>query len=91
MATPWHEREGSEREHGEDKVDSTVKDARFQGGEEGKARRGSLGEAEGSMSGRVDANLSRMICRVLVSLQVWSNLKWKRRLGDEKPTHKMKE
>ena len=35
--------------------------------------------------------LSRTICRVLVSLQVWPNLKWKRRLGDEEPAHKMTE
>ena len=28
---------------------------------------------------------------VLVSLQVWANLKWKKRLGDEEPAHKMKE
>ena len=28
---------------------------------------------------------------VLVSLQVWPNLKWERRLGDEEPAHKMAE
>ena len=35
--------------------------------------------------------LSRTICRVLVSLQVWPNLKWERRLGEEESTHKMTE
>ena len=35
-------------------------------------------------------SLPRKICRVLVLLQVWPNLKWERRLGDEEPTHKMK-
>ena len=41
----------SEREHGKKRVDSTVKEGRFQGGEEGQAKRTSLGEIEGSMSG----------------------------------------
>ena len=44
-------RERSEREHGEERVDSTVKDGKFQGVEQGQARRASLGEVEGSMSG----------------------------------------
>ena len=35
-AAPWRERGGSEREHGEERVDSTVKEGRFQGREEGK-------------------------------------------------------
>ena len=39
---------GSEREH---RVDSTVKEGRFQGGQGGKARRASLKQVEGSMSG----------------------------------------
>ena len=42
---------GSEREHGEERVDSTVKDGRFQAGEEGQARRAFQGEVKGSMSG----------------------------------------
>ena len=42
---------GSEREHGEERVDFTVKEGRFQGGKGGHARRASLGEVEGSMSG----------------------------------------
>ena len=50
-AAPWRERGGSEREHGEERVDSTVKEDRFQGGKGGQARRASLGEVEGSMSG----------------------------------------
>ena len=32
-------------------MDSTVKEGKFQGGEGGQARRTSLGEVEGSMSG----------------------------------------
>ena len=75
------ERGGSEREHGEKRVDSTVKEARLQGRQ---ARRASLGEVEGSVSGRKS---SRKFCRVLVSLLVWPE----RRLGDEEPAHKMKE
>ena len=35
--------------------------------------------------------LSRTICRVLVSLLVWPNLRWERKLGDEEPAHKKKE
>ena len=41
----------SEREHGEEKVDSTVKQGMFQGHKGGKTRRSSLEEVEGSMSG----------------------------------------
>ena len=44
-------RGGSEREHEEERVDSTVKEGRFQGGKGGQARTASLGEVEGSMSG----------------------------------------
>ena len=42
---------GSEPEHGEGRVDSTIKEGRFQGGQGGQARRVSLGEVEGGMSG----------------------------------------
>ena len=42
---------GSEQEHGEERVCSTVKEDRFQGGEGGQATRASLGDVEGSMSG----------------------------------------
>ena len=45
------ERGGSEREHGVEKVDSTVNKGRFQGGQGGQARRALLEEVEGSMSG----------------------------------------
>ena len=45
------ERGGSEREHGQERMDSTVKDGTFQGGKEGQARRASLEEVEESMSG----------------------------------------
>ena len=42
---------GSEREHGEEWVDSTVNEGRFQGEQGGQARRASLEQVEGSMSG----------------------------------------
>ena len=44
-------RGGSEREHGVERVDSTVNESSFQGGKGGQARRASLEEMEGSMSG----------------------------------------
>ena len=41
-------------------------------------------------SRRVHERVSeRRSCAVLVSLHVWPNLKWRRRLGDEWPVHKM--
>ena len=48
-------RGGSEREHGVERVDSTVNEGRFQGGQGGQARGASLEEVERSMSGYVDA------------------------------------
>ena len=42
------ERGGSEREHGEERVDSTMNEGTFQGGQ---ARRGSLQKVEENMSG----------------------------------------
>ena len=45
------ERGGSEREHEEERVDSTVNEGRFRGGEGGQARRASLGDVKESMSG----------------------------------------
>ena len=50
-AAPWQERGGSEREHGEVSMDSTVNKGRFPGGQGGQARRASLGEVEESMRG----------------------------------------
>ena len=50
-AAPWRKRGGSEQKHGEERVDSTVKEGRFQGGKGRQARRASLKEVEGSMSG----------------------------------------
>ena len=41
----------SERENGEKRVDSMVNEGMFQGGKGGQARRASLGEVEGSLSG----------------------------------------
>ena len=49
--TLTRERGGSEGEHGEERVDFTVNEGRFQEGEGGRARRASLREVEGSMSG----------------------------------------
>ena len=46
---------GSEQEHAVERVDSTVNEGRFQGGMRRQARRASLEQAEGSMSGWVDA------------------------------------
>ena len=48
---PLDERGKSEREHGEERVDSTVNEGRYLGGEGEQARRDSLGEVEESMSG----------------------------------------
>ena len=42
---------GSEREYGVERVDSTVKEGRIQEGPGRQARRASLEEVEGSMSG----------------------------------------
>ena len=41
---------GSEREHEEERVDSTVNEARFQGGEREQAKKASLGDVEQSMN-----------------------------------------
>ena len=45
------ERGKSEREHGEERADSTVKEGRFQGGQGGQAKRASLEQVEVSISG----------------------------------------
>ena len=82
---------GSERDHGEERVDSTAKEGRFQEGKGGQARIAFLGEAEGSRATELTQKLSRTICRVLVSLQVWPNLKWDRRLGEKELAPKTKE
>ena len=50
-AAPWREKGRSEPEHGEERVASAVKEGGFQGGKGGQARRASLGEVEGNMSG----------------------------------------
>ena len=53
----------SEREHEKERV------GRFQGEEGDQAKKASLGDVQGSMSGRMDAKALQEICRVLVSLQ----------------------
>ncbi len=50
-APPWRGRGRLEREYGVERVDSTVKEGRFQGGKGGQATRASLEQVEGSMSG----------------------------------------
>ena len=50
-AASWRERGESEREHGVERMNFTVNEGRLQGGKGGKARRASLIEVEGSMSG----------------------------------------
>ena len=50
-AASWRERGRPEREHEEERVDSAVNEGRFQGGQGGQARRPSLEQVEGSMSG----------------------------------------
>ena len=40
---------------------------------------------------RKDGEEDRHFRTDTVSLQVWPNLKWERRLGDEEPAHKIKE
>ena len=45
-APPWREIRGSEREHGEERVDSTVNEGRFQGGQGGQATTASLEQVE---------------------------------------------
>ena len=50
-AALWRVRGRSEREDEEKRVDSTVKEGRFQRGERRPARRASLGEVKGSVSG----------------------------------------
>ena len=52
---PCRERGRSGRERGEERVDYTVKEGRFQGGDGWQARKATLGEVEGSMSGQVNA------------------------------------
>ena len=49
-AAIWRVRGGSEREHGVERVDSTVNEGRFQGGNGDQARRASLEQVEGSIS-----------------------------------------
>ena len=50
-AAPWRVKERSEREHGEERVDPTVKEGRFQGCKRGQTGRASLREIGKSMSG----------------------------------------
>ena len=67
---------GSEREHRDERVDSTLKEGDFQEEKERQAKGTSLREAGESRSGPKS------------SPGGWPNLKWKRRLRDKEPTHK---
>ena len=71
----------------EEWVDSTVNEGRFQGGEK-RASKESL-PRRSRMKHEWTQKLSRTFCRILVSLHVWPNLKWERRLGNEGPADKM--
>ena len=51
-AAPWRERGGSEREHGVGRVDSTVNEGRFPGGQGGQARRAFLEQVDGYFSSK---------------------------------------
>ena len=74
-AAPWRDRAKSDCEHGEERVDSTVKESRVKEGEEGQAKRTSLREVGKTIRDDWMQKLSRGIGRVLVSLQFWPNLK----------------
>ena len=65
-----------------------MKEGRFQGGQ---ARRASLGEVEGSMSGWVNVKALQEDLQSLGFTPQLAKLKWERRLEDEEPAHKMKE
>ena len=88
-AAPWRERGRSEQEQGEELVKSAVKESRLQRREGGKTRRASLCEVKGSIS--ISKISPRRSAESWFHSQVWENLKWERRLGDEEPAHKMKE
>ena len=51
VQSPWRMRGRSKREHEEERVDSTLKEGRFQRRKGGQARRVPLEQVEGSMSG----------------------------------------
>ena len=51
VGAPWRERGRSKREHEEVRVDFTVNEVGLHGGKEGQAKRASLEQVEGSMSG----------------------------------------
>ena len=79
----------SEREYGEERVDSTVKERGLQSGEGRQAKRTFL-EVVGNMSRYVNAKALQEDLQSLGFTPRQPNLKWKR-LGDEVPAHKMTE
>ena len=85
------EREGSERKHGVERVDSTVNEGKFQGGKGGTARRASLEQVERSMSGCVDAKALQDDLQSLGFTPCLAKPEIEGRLGDEEPAHKMTE
>ena len=50
-AAPWRESGESEREHEEERMNTTVKEGTIQGGKRGQATRASLEQVKGIMSG----------------------------------------
>ena len=78
------ERGRSEREHEEERVHFTAKKGRFQVGKGGQARRASLGEVEGSISGKVN---EKSLQDNQKSLALTPSLT-KSEMGDEETSHK---
>ena len=76
----WRERRGSEREDEEERMESTVKEGRFQKGEVEQAKKASLGEVE-ARADEWTQKLSRTICRVLVSLPSLAKHEMKKEIG----------
>ena len=85
------EREGSEREHGKESIESTVNEGRFQGGEGGQARRASLGEVKGSMSGLVDAKILQKNLQSLHFTPSLAKPEMETEVGRQRAAYKMTE
>ena len=64
----------------EKKESAPLKEGEFQGEKKKQAKIAFIGEVEGSLNGEWTQKFYRSIGRVLVSLQVWPSLKWKRKL-----------
>ena len=83
-------REGrSEREHGEERVDFTVQKGRFQGREEGHAKKTSLAVVENSISRRVVAKALQEDLERVDFTPSLPKPEIKKKLGEKKSAHKM--